>query len=68
MVEIILFFPVNFQAKSANVNFLVSHRYRDELLVTITPFDIGCPIDTITPYDTTHCNSSEEKFQGYFHN
>ena len=43
MVENDSIFQVIFQAKLASVNFLVSHSYRDELLVTITPYDIGCP-------------------------
>ena len=43
MVEHNSFFQVIFQAKLARVNFLVSQCYRDELLVTITPYDIGCP-------------------------
>ena len=43
MVENNSIFQVIFQAKLARVNFLVSHCYRDNLLVTITPYDIGCP-------------------------
>ena len=43
MVENNSSFQVIFQAKLASVNFLVSHCYHEELLVTITPYDIGCP-------------------------
>ena len=43
MVENNSIFQVIFQAKLARVTFLVSHCYRDELLVTNTPYDIGCP-------------------------
>ena len=43
MVENNSIFQVIFQAKLARVNFLVSHCYRDKLLVTITPYNIGCP-------------------------
>ena len=43
MVENNSIFQVIFQAKLARVNFLVSQCYRDELLVTITLYDIGCP-------------------------
>ena len=43
MVENNSIFQVIFLGKLARVNFLVSNCYRDELLVTITPYDIGCP-------------------------
>ena len=42
-LKTLVFFQVIFQAKSASVNFLVSNCYRAKLLVTITPYDTGCP-------------------------